>query len=117
MTKGNINGVIRGIFEIVSRTLKFTTFYSIFATFFRVHILEVKVINLRVLVTISKIALMTPFVFPQITQNDFHWEISISQHGCRGGGAKTFLRFGASSRSILRVHVWTQMDSNIFVVF
>ena len=67
MIKGNINGVIRGIFEIVARTLKFTTFYSIFVTFFRVYILGIKVINLRVLVTISKIALMTPFVFPQIT--------------------------------------------------
>ena len=81
--------------------MKFTTFYSIFVTFFRVYILGVKVTNLRVLVTISKIAQITPFVFPQITQNDFQWDFSISQYGWRGGGAKTFWRFGASSRCIL----------------
>ena len=36
MIRRNINSVIRGIFEIVSRTMKITTFHSIFATFFRI---------------------------------------------------------------------------------
>ena len=66
-----MNGVIRGNYEIVPRTLKFITFYSIFFNFLRMYILEVKVINFKVLVRISKIALMTPFVFPLVTQNDF----------------------------------------------
>ena len=85
VTEGNMNGVIRGNFEIPSRTLKFTIFYSIFFTFFRMYILWVKVMNFKVLVAISKISLMTPFIFPQVTQNNFQWEISVSQYGCRGG--------------------------------
>ena len=61
MINRNINGIIRGIFEIVSRTMKITTFYSIFVTFLKVYIFKAKMINFRVLVTILKIALMTPF--------------------------------------------------------
>ena len=79
------NGVIRAIFEIEPRTLKIISFYSIFFTFPRVNILWVKVVNFKVLVTILKIALMTPFVFLLVTQNNFQKEISFSQIGCRGG--------------------------------
>ena len=56
-----MSGVIRGNFEIVLKALKIITFSSIFFTFSKVNI--VKVINFKVLVTILKIALMTPFVF------------------------------------------------------
>ena len=62
-----MGGVIRGNFEIVPRTLKIIIFYSIFFTFPRVNILWVKVMNFKVLVTILKIALMTPFVFLLVT--------------------------------------------------
>ena len=75
VTKGNINGVIRGDFKIVSRTLKFITFYSIFFAFLRMYFLWVKLINFKVLVMISKVALMTPFVFPQVTQKIYNESI------------------------------------------
>ena len=87
-----MSGVIRGNFQIVPRTLKIITFYSIFFTFPRVNILWVKVINFKVLVTILKIALMTPFVFLLVTQNNFQKEISFNQIGCRGD-AKFFFGF------------------------
>ena len=58
-------------------------------------------VNFKVLATISEIPLMTPFIFPLVTHNNFQKEIPLSQIGCRGG-AKTF---GASSRSILRLCV------------
>ena len=102
--KGNMNGVIRGNYEIVPRTLKFITFYSIFFTFLKMYILWVKVLNFKVLVRISKFALMTPFVFPLVTQNDFQWKISVSQYGCRGGGANFFLLL-APHHALFCVHV------------
>ena len=78
VTKRNINGVIRGIFEIVFRTLKFTTFFLYFCYFCRVYFgrksdkFEGSSYNLK---NRSDDAISIPL----ITQNDFQWDILFSQ--------------------------------------
>ena len=73
--------------------------------------IEQKVINFKVLGTISKFPLMTPFIFPLVTQNNFQKKFSFSQVGCRGG-AKTF---GASSHCILRPCVFMRVQKALFL--
>ena len=69
----NMNGVTKGIFKIVSRNIKITTFHSIFVTFSKVYIFRVRVINFRLPVTISKIALMMPLIFLWHVLQFIHW--------------------------------------------
>ena len=62
------------------------------STLFSLLFFSGKAIDFKVLITILKIALITPFVFPLVTHNDFQWKISCSQYGY-SVGAKFFFCF------------------------
>ena len=59
-------------------------------------------INFKVLITISKIALMTPFVFPYVTQNNFQWKLSVRRGWCR----REMLKLLAPHHTVFCVHVY-----------
>ena len=63
--------------------------------------IEQKVVNFKVLDTISKIPLMTPFIFPLDTHNNFQKEIPCSQIGCRG-----VLKLLAPHHALFCIHVY-----------
>ena len=70
-----INGVIRAIFEFLSRTSKICIFISFFSAFNGAAILGAKRVNLMVQDRTSKIALMTLFKYPLGTQNNLELNI------------------------------------------